>query len=593
MREKIEKIITEVLEKIGLDTSSVNIVVEIPKDSSNGDYSSNIAMRLASVLKKKPLDIANEIVANIDSEGFSQVEVVAPGFINFYLSPTYLLKNVQRIVKDPAGYFKFDLNKGQKLVVEYTDANPFKVLHIGHLYSNAVGEAFSRLQEVLGGTVKRANYQGDVGLHVAKTLWGLEKKLSAEGKSFADIEKLSLLERVKYLGDAYVEGAEVYDYSDDKEAKKEMDEINYYIFYMITPVLEKRDFKRFEEVGMKEKYSKGRLWCLDFFETIYERLGTKFDYYFFESEVGEVGLKLVLDNVGKVFKEDGGAIIYEGDEKKNLHTRVFVNKYGLPTYEAKELGLAVKKKEVVGYDHSVIITANEQSGYFKVVMDALGKLDSESAKGTQHFSHGMVKLPNAQKMSSRRGGVISAEWLLDEVKVKVIEKMKEVDNVSSEETEKIAEKIAVGAIRYAFLKVAVGNDIVFDFEKATSFEGDSGPYIQYTYSRALALVSEFGNDSVGNACIGRCLENPFVLNLIRSVSKYKEVLLDSALAYSPSILCQYLFDLSQIFNSFYQNVRLSEMSEDERIPIILIIKALTNVLQDGLYKLGIEVVERM
>lgn len=593
MKEKIEKIVLEALKKMGVETSSLDIVVEIPKDSSNGDYSTNIAMRLASVLKKKPLDIANGIVNNIEDEDFSKVEAVAPGFINFYLSETYLFNEVESIVENPGGYFKSTLKKGEKLAIEYTDANPFKVLHIGHLYSNTVGESFARLQEALGANVKRLSYQGDVGLHVAKTLWGLEKKLKDENKTFVDVEKLPLAERVKYLGDAYVEGAERYDYSDDQEAKKEIDEINYYIFYITNPVLEKKDFKRFEDVGMEEKYTKGRLWCLEQFETIYKRLGTKFDHYFFESEVGEAGLKLVLENVGSIFKEDDGAIIYEGDEEKHLHTRVFVNRYGLPTYEAKELGLAFKKKEEIGYDTSIIITANEQSGYFKVVMDALSKLDIDTANRTKHFSHGVVKLPNAEKMSSRRGGILSAEWLLDETKKKVIKKMKSSSVVSDSDFEDVAEKVTIGAVKYAFLKVTVGSDIAFDFDKAISFDGDTGPYIQYAYSRASALVDEFGMEPTHNVYIKQTSEGAYAQGLLRYIGKYQETLLNSALTYSPSTLCQYLFELSQAFNSFYQNVRLSDMSEEERVPLVLIIKSIMNILKDGLAKLGIEVVDRM
>jgi len=593
MKQKIQKIVVDALEKMGVDTSSLDIVVEIPKDSSNGDYSTNVAMRLASVLQKKPLDIANEIVSHIEDEDFSKVEAVVPGFINFYLSPTYLLKEVQRIADNPTEYFQSTLKKGEKLAIEYTDANPFKVLHIGHLYSNTVGEAFARLQEVLGADVKRVTYQGDIGLHVAKTLWGLEKKLQDEGKTFLDVEKLPLAERVKYLGDAYVEGAERYDYSDDEVAKKEIDEINYYIFYITNPVLEKKDFKRFEDVGMEEKYVKGKLWCLEYFETIYERLGTRFDNYFLESEVGATGLKVVLENVGKIFKEDDGAIIYEGDEEKNLHTRVFVNRYGLPTYEAKELGLAFKKKEKVDYDTSIIITANEQSGYFKVVMDALSKLDEDIAKSVKHFAHGVVKLPNAQKMSSRKGGIISAEWLLDETKKKVLKKMKESSTVSVGDAEKVSEKIAIGAIKYAFLKVTVGSDIAFDFDKAISFDGDTGPYIQYVYSRCSSLVREFGSEGAGEVCFGRCLSNPYVENLTRQISKGGGILLDSALTYSPSTLCQYLFELSQSFNSFYQNVRLSDMEDEERGILLVIVRGVMNMVEYGLNVLGIKVVEKM
>lgn len=593
MKEKLQGILLDSLKKIGLDLPAEEIIVDIPKDISKGDYSTNIAMRFASKAAKAPMDLAKEIVENlVEDSDIEKVEFIAPGFINFYLSTSYLLKETEKIAKLGSEYFQFQINKDNKLLLEYTDANPFKILHIGHLYTNAVGESFARLQEALGAQVKRATYQGDVGLHVAKTLWGLEYKLNHEKKKFEDIEKLDLVGRVKYLGDAYIEGSLRYDSSENVEVKQEIDDINYYIFFITTPILEKKNFDKFLKSNLREKYIKGRIWCLDYFETVYSRLGTKFDYYFFESEVGEYGLQLVLKNVGGIFKKDDGAIIYEGNEEKGLHTRVFVNKYGLPTYEAKELGLAVRKEESIDYDKSIIITASEQSGYFKVVMDALSKLDPVIAKKTEHVSHGTVKLPGNKKMSSRKGGIISAEWLLDETKKKVVGVMK-TNKYPSSDLEEVAEKIAVGAVKYAFLKVGVGEDIVFDFDKAISFDGDTGPYIQYVYSRCNSLIEEYGDKDVKSLCLDACLSIGYTRGLSRATSKYREVLLDSAKMYSPSTLCQYLFDLSKTFNSFYQNVRLSDTSEDEIGVLLLIVRAVMNIIEDGLNRLGIQVVGRM
>ena len=226
-------------------------------------------------------------------------------------------------------------------------------------------------------------------------------------------------------------------------------------------------------------------------------------------------------------------------------------------------------------------------------MDALSKLDVDTANRTKHFSHGVVKLPNAEKMSSRRGGILAAEWLLDKTKKKVIEKMKSSSVVSDSDFEDVAEKITIGAVKYAFLKVTVGSDIAFDFDKAISFDGDTGPYIQYVYSRASALVDEFETEPIRNVYVKQIFKDTYTQGLLRYVSKYKESLLSSALAYSPSTLCQYLFELSQAFNSFYQNVRLSDMSEEERVPLVLVIKSVMNILKNGLEKLGIEVVDRM
>ncbi|NLD25041.1 arginine--tRNA ligase [Candidatus Dojkabacteria bacterium] len=594
MKNRIKEKIKEALIMLQIDLPEEGVFVEETKDISKGDFSTNIAMRLASVEKTDPLILAERIVKSLKKDkDFKLIEFVKPGFINFFLSDTYLLGEIEKYAKLGADYFAQNIQKGRNIAIEFTDANPFKIFHIGHLYTNAVGESISRMQESLGASVKRVTYQGDVGLHVSKTMWGVEEQLKKEGKNFSDIEKLDLEERVAWLGSCYILGAEMYDYSKESKAIEEINEINYYIYYLTNPSLEKKDFSKFEEVNIKEKYTKGRLWCLEYFEKIYSVLGTKFDNYFFESEVSEMGLEIVKKNTGEIFKKDAGSVIYEGEKEKGLHTRVFINKYGLPTYETKEIGLALKKEELLRSDESIIITANEQSSYFKVIMDVLSKLNPEIAYKTKHFSHGVIRLPNAQKMSSRRGGVISGEWLFSETKRKVLSIMSNSDELEPELVDEISDKIAIAAIKYAFLKVTIGSDIVFDFDKAISFDGDTGPYIQYVYARANSLIKEFGTGDSQNICLGSCLANPFVERLVRTLSKYRVAMLDSALTYSPSTLCQYLFDLSQSFNAFYQNVRLSEMSEDDRGVYLVIIRAVLNVLQSGLFNLGIPIVEKM
>jgi arginyl-tRNA synthetase len=594
IEQKIKKLVSKALPVKDFPFSEKDIVIEIPADISNGHYSTNIAMHLASQSRRNPLEIAQEIVGAIEEDpSIAKVEVAKPGFINFFLSNRYLLTQISKIAENKGDYLNLDNKKGKKIVIEYTDANPFKEFHIGHLYTNSVGESFARLQEAIGAHVKRANYQGDIGLHVAKTLWGLEEKLREEETSFEELEQVSLKARVRFLGEAYALGAEYYDDFKDKVVQKEIDEINYYIFSLVSEVKPRESFKQYEEMNLSEKYKKGRQWCLDYFETIYERLGTTFDYYFFESEVAQSGLEIVMKNVGNVFEEDDGSIIYRGGEKENLHTRVFVNKHGVPTYEAKELGLAFKKGELVDYDESVVITGNEQTGYFRVVLDALSKLNKDLSEKTTHVPHGMVRLPGKAKMSSRKGEIVRGDALLDSVKEKVINVMEDNEHVDEDNMFLVSEKIAVAAIKYAFLKVSVGKDITFDIEKSISFDGDTGPYLMYVYSRCNSILKGSDLENPNGVCIESCMENPFVKELSVQISRYEKQLLDSAVNYSPSTLAQYLFSLGQSFNSFYQGVRVLDASDEERQILLTLVKATMVVMQDGLDKLGIEVVEKM
>ena len=594
MVTKLAKLVLDSINSKGVSAELGDILVEVPGDPKKGDYTTNIAMRLASKSGKNPVELAREIVSGIvTDDSIEKIEVVAPGFINFFLSSRYLLTELSKIVEQEDEYFKFDSKVGKNIVIEYTDPNPFKVLHVGHLYTNIVGESFARLQESLGANVKRANYQGDVGLHVAKTLWGLERKMLLEGVTFEEIEGYSLEDRVRYLGDSYIYGSQQYDVESDKKVQEEIDSINYYIYSKNIPSLPSKESSEYEEKKYLEKYTKGRQWCLDYFETIYKRLGTKFDYYFFESEVGEAGLKLVLDNVGEIFKQDGQAIIYEGKEDLGLHTRVFVNSHGLPTYEAKELALAIKKGGLIKYDESVVITGSEQAPYFKVVFDVLSKIDPVLSERSKHIPHGIIQTPDGKKMGSRKGGFANAEYLLGDVQSRVEELMEASNRVDDLDVEDVSEKISIAAIKYAFLKVSVGKNIIFDMEKSVAFDGDTGPYLLYVYSRCRSILDSVESVGSSNLCLDLCLDNPHTKELVRAIGRGRYLMLASAEGYSPSILCSYLFTLGQVFNNFYQNVRVLDAGEEEREILLLLLKAVMTTMRVGLDRLGINTVEKM
>jgi arginyl-tRNA synthetase len=591
IKEKISSELLKIVQELGSTLDSV--IVQEPIDSAHGDLSSNIAMQIAKDIQSNPREIAQKIVEKYpQDENIESIEIAGQGFLNFKLSDKYLLDTVRDISSKGDQYFKLDVHSTKRYVIEYTDPNPFKIFHIGHLYTNMVGESFARLQEALGATVYRAIYQGDVGLHVAKTMYGLKILLEKDGISFDDLKGRELTEKVEYLGEAYMLGFNQYDDAGDEKAIQEVRDINYYIFSLYIPSLEKKDlFNTFEDMGLKEWYTEGKEWCMQYFEKIYERTGTKFEKYYLEGDMSDKGLQIVLENTkpeGKgVFVKDSGSVIYKGDESKGLHTRVFINKDGLPTYEAKELALAFKKFEDIKFDESVIITADEQTAYFKVVLDALQQLSPEIANGTKHFPHGMIKLPGAEKMSSRKGKIISGEWLLNETRKRVSNLMRDSAKWSEDEINSVSDKISMAAIKYAFLKVSVGKDIIFDFEKSISFEGDTGPYLLYVYTRCLSILEDQEVDLKGKDVS----IDAYTKELIRTLVRYQVVLLDSSLKYSPNILCEYLFDLGQSFNSFYQNVRVLDSENKEFL--LLVVDAVSKTMKHGLNTLGINVVEKM
>ncbi len=596
IKQKIEKFLIEGLKKTEIIFDEKAVLVEQTTTLDKGDYTTNIAMRLASELKLNPREVAEKIVENLEyGPEIEKVVVAGPGFINFFLSDRYLLRQIQQIL-DNGGeeYIKSNVKENKNVLIEFTDANPFKVFHIGHLYTNTVGEAFSRLQETTGANVKRANYQGDIGLHVAKTMWGIKYLLKENNQTFEDIEELELTERVEFLGEAYMTGAEYYDDIEDEEVIEEIQDLNYYLFQLVYPSMPKKEFKGFEELGVKEWYRKGRIWCLDQFESLYDILGTEFDYYFFESEVGETGYKMVKENIGKIFKEDQGAVIYEGDPDKGLHTRVFLNSFGLPTYEAKEIGLAKEKRQKANWDESIMITDKSQAPYFKVVLEVLSTLLPEYASIAKHVSHGVIALPGMKKMSSRKGEVVSATDLLQTTQNAVKSLMKDREKAMEEdEIEEISLKIAVSAIKYAFLRVSVGKNIAFDINKDIQVEGDTGPYLMYVYTRAKSILDSAEYVSVNTAYTEDCLSNPHAKELVRQIGRANNLVLSSSVNYSPSTLCTYLFELGQVFNKFYQEVNVLNAEPQDRELLLAIVGATTEIMGTGLGLLGIETVNRM
>jgi arginyl-tRNA synthetase len=548
--------------------------VDHPKDEQNGDYSTNVALIVAKHAGNNPRKLAEKIKELLQNDAqvnrlIVRMEVAGAGFINFYLKQEYFLEEAEKALEPGFGMNK--RLKGKKIMVEYTDPNPFKEFHIGHLMSNTIGEALARLFESAGASVERACYQGDVGLHVSKSIWGLQKLMVEQSLSLTDLQGQSLQARQKLMGQSYAYGAGKYE--EEETAKKEMNELNAVIY--------KRTNAEINEI-----YDLGRKWSLEYFETIYSRLGTKFDEYFFESEAGVVGLAVVEEALKKGVLETGddGAIVYRG-EKDGLHTRVFRNKLGLPTYEAKDLGLSKTKYGRYKYDLSYIVTANEITEYFKVVLRVMEQLYPDLRAKTTHMPHGIMKLTTG-KMSSRSGKVVTGEGLLNELKEVVLTKMGERD-IKNKDV--VADMVAVGALKYTVLKQAVGGDIVYEPEKMTNLEGDTGPYLQYTHARARSVLRKVGTLRVGPL---KALEgfdpNSEELGILRWLYRYPEVVESAGRTYAPHLVATYLYELAARYNTFYNQHQI--VGNELRI---MLTQATANVLKSGLQLLGIDAPEEM
>ncbi len=547
------------LQKVARDLYKVDIEPELSRPAEQfGDYSTNLALQLAGRLNKPPREIAEALAAKLTSPDVASAEVAGPGFINLTLSDAALLKNLDaKPVQSLAG---------QEILVEFGDPNPFKEMHIGHLYSYIVGDAISSLLDASGAQVRHLSYHGDVGLHVAKAIFGM-RELKSPAKEPG----------VAFLGEAYAYGSQKYD--EDAIAKAQIEQINQAVYSGDDP-----EVTQLHQMGVELTFK-------DFDRTL-NLLGINTDKRYLESQTSGPGIELVKKNIGKVFKESQGAIIFEG-EKVGLHTRVFITSKGVPTYETKDLGLVkLKDQDYPKAAHSIVITANEQNEYFKVMMAALTEINPQLAAKMTHLGHGFVNLTSG-KMSSRTGNVYPAMELLLAVKAAVHEQYPD---------SAVRKQVTFAAVKYAFLKHRLGSDIVLDIKESIGLEGNSGPYLQYAYARARSILDKSdpqGHSRVGGNPVdwipdqagddGRL--EPAERSLARKISEFPEVVELATAELLPSHVATYLYELAQAFNRFYEANRV--IDDPRQATRLKLVEAYADVLKNGLGLLNITAPDKL
>lgn len=517
-------------------------------DPDFGDFACNIALQLSKQLNQSPRQIAEEIVSQVKhTPVISSVNIAGPGFINIFVEDSVLLDlAIETFVKK---------NK-QKIVIETNNPNPFKAMHIGHAFNAIVADTVANLLQASGVEVHRVSYHGDVGVHVGKSMYSILKFINGNPKKLNSIAKN---ERNTFMSRMYAEGALAYKSIQEAKAKIES--------------LAIQSFTQEDEI-FKEVYDECLNWSFEEIDGLVHELGNRpIEKRYLESQAEDLGVKTVKEHTGDVFFESEGALVFPG-EKYGTFNNVFVGSNGFGLYGARDLGLMQLKNIDFNPDKSYIVTAEEQKDYFKGVIKAAELCMPDLAGVTVNIPTGTVKLTSG-KMSSRGGEVVEISWLFNQIK-----------DAIKDQDQSIAKDIATAALRYQFLKVRIGSDIVFDINEATNLQGNSGPYLQYAYVRAISIIKKSSQKPV--------LPENLDINerrLILKISENNSVIEKSIKGLAPHILANYLYELTQEFNRFYENSQIiGEKREPQRLWLLKVYK---NNLEQGLKILGLPILQKM
>ena len=555
--ELIKAEILKSLEKAGVK----NPVVEKPPKGIDSDLAFP-CFNLAKELKKNPVEIAKELAPKLKPQYVKAVEAIGP-YVNFHIDWEKVGGLVlEEILTSKTKYGSVGSRSKEKIIMDVYQANPFKSFHIGHVRNAVLGDSVRRLLEFTGRNVTTVSYNGDVGTHVARWLWYYNNfyKGLVPKKDFT-----------KWAGQIYASSSKKAD--ENEKYKEEIDGVN--------RKLDKRDPEILKE------WKKFRGLCYVSFSSIAKEMGIKVDNNIPESECEGPGKTLVksLYKKGKLVESEGTIGI---DLKGyNLGFFILLKSDGTALYSTKDFGLLQQKSKLGKFDRFLYVVGSEQDMYFQQLFKAYELLKLSAAEH-HHISHGLVTLKEG-KMASRLGNVILYEDLRDEM-VGMATKLIEEKNPKLKNKKDVAKEVAFAAIKFSMLNIENHKFIKFDWDQALDINGRSGPYLQYACVRARSILKKAGKTAKFDSSL---LKEKEEIDVLKALSEFPEVVLKSANAFSPYILTNYLFDLAQSFNSFYQSVQVLNSEPKTKAARLALVKAGSFVIESGLNLLGIGVPEEM
>ena len=559
----------KISEVVNIDTEEIKKYIENPKDTKNGDYAFP-CFSLAKKLRKAPVLIANEIKESIkiDKAIVEKIEVIN-GYLNFYINKELMTKEVLEEIASKENYGESEIGDGKNIIIDYSAPNIAKPFHIGHLRSTVIGGALYRIYKYLGYNTIGINHLGDYGTQFGKLiegykLWG--KEYNIENDPINELTKI---------------------YIRINKACKEDEQI-----------LEqcRNNFKLLEDGDeyCKQLWEKFRALSLKEFHKVYDLLGSKFDSWngeaFYTDKMGEV--LEILAKTGKLTISQGAQIV--DLEDKGINTPCIIQKSnGSTTYATRDLAAILYRARNYDFDKALYVVSYEQTLHFKQVFEVakLLGIDSKYTDGLKHVAFGMVTLPTG-KMSTREGNIVKLEDLLEEA-IKRAKAIIEEKNASLENKDEVAKKVGVGAVIFNDLANSRIKDEVFDWNQILNFQGETGPYIQYTYVRTKSILDKIKQIPDIKEIKFDKLEEESAQNIIKLIYNFQDVLEQVTFKEEPSILSRYLIELSKSFSTFYNDNKILVDDEDTQNARIYLTYAVGKVLKIGTYLLGIEMPNKM
>ena len=587
--------VSEALKSLyNIDLATESVVLQKTKKEFEGDYTI-VVFPFVKQARKSPEAVANELGGAVKASLPQVADFnVIKGFLNFSICDDYWKSFTDSIANDSTIGLKKDDTNAAPVVIEYSSPNTNKPLHLGHIRNNLLGWSVAQLLTANGRNVKKVNLVNDRGIHICKSMLAWLRYGNGEtpessgmkgdhlvGKYYVEFDK-HYKEEIRELIDKGVE---------EEQAKKE------------APLMveAQKMLKRWEE-GDKEirsLWEKMNGWVYAGFDETYKKMGVGFDKIYYESNTYLLGKELVQKglDMGVLFRKEDGSVWCDLTDA-GLDQKLLLRKDGTSVYMTQDLGTALLRHNDFGADQLIYVVGNEQDYHFQVLKIILGRLGFDWADKVYHLSYGMVELPNG-KMKSREGTVVDADDLIEEMEKTAEEMCRERgknDEMSADELKELYHILALGALKYFILKVDPTKTMLFNPAESIDFNGNTGPFIQYTYARIRSIVrkavGEKGLDLTANC--GNVAINEKEREVIKMLHDMPAVVEQAAASYSPAMIANFTFDLAKAFNSFYQDTPiLRETDSNRMLFLVQLCAAVSNSIKNMMWILGIEVPEKM